>query len=210
MWRLLFPLKYFALHNREKSRIDIFPALVLGAVICIPYIIIPDSNFFEQDGFLDKVMPLSSALTAFYVAALVAVATFSHPDLDREIKVGAIYVVEKGDDGKEKKDFLTRRQFACIIFGYLAFISMVLSVAAAVIVPLSPVPVSSLPDSLGKLSDLIVPWRAINSIGMVLFGVTVAHMMVVTGVGLFYLMERIHDRAPVVLTKKRAKSQDVA
>ncbi len=205
MWRLVFPLKYFALHNREKQRIDLWPTILLAITISAPFVFISGANFFETDGFLDKIIPLSSALTAFYIAALVAVATFSHPDLDKEITIGSIYIVEKSTDGEEKKDYLTRRQFACIIFGYLSFVSMIISVAAAVVVSISLVEIGDLIFSLNNETYFIQTWALINNLGIVAFSLLVSHMMVVTALGLYYLMDRIHDRAPVVLTKKRER-----
>lgn len=204
MWRLLFPLKYFALHNKQKSRIDLWPTLILAALISLPYIIFPGSNYFYNDGLLDKIIPLSSALTAFYVAALVAVATFSHPDLDKVITLGSIYFIEKDERGKEEKDYLTRRQFACIIFGYLAFVSMILSVLAAIVVTTSGQSLPNLTFAIGGSTHDIPSAIAVNWAGIVFFSLLIAHMMVVTGLGLYYLMERIHAREPVVLTKKRS------
>lgn len=205
MWRLVFPLRYFALHNREKSRIDIWATLFMAVLLTTPYLTIPSANYFGGGGFLDKIIPLSSALTAFYIAALVAVATFSHPDLDKEITLGAIYIVEKDEVGNSTKDFLTRRQFACVIFGYLSFLSMIISVGAAVAVTIGTV---TLQDLSLKISDtqIDLPLGMIGNVFWVsAFNLAIGHMMIVTALGLYYLMERIQDREPKILTKKTVR-----
>jgi hypothetical protein len=76
---------------------------------------------FYPNGFIDRLLTLTSALTGFYVAALVAAATFNHPDLDNVIKSGPIALITKDSDGHNISEFLTRREFICTIFSYLAF-----------------------------------------------------------------------------------------
>lgn len=205
MWRLIFPLRYFALHNREKSKIDIWATLFVAVLLTVPYVVLSSSNYFGSGGFLDKIIPLSSALTAFYIAALVAVATFSHPDLDKEITLGAIYIIEKDDVGNSTKDYLTRRQFACVIFGYLAFLSMLVSVASAVAVTIGEVVVQDL-SFVFRGAQIDIPLELIGNIFWIsVFNLAIGHMMIVTALGLYYLMERIQDRDPKILTKKTVR-----
>src|SRR5690349_14365686 len=95
VWRLLYPLRYFRLDNEEKRRVDFWGTLVLAVCIAAPFILIPRAPFFQAGGFLDKLLVLTAALTGFYVAALVAAATFAHPDLDRPMKTGAVTILMK-------------------------------------------------------------------------------------------------------------------
>ena len=61
----------------------------------------PAEYFFSANGFLDKTLLLTVALTGFYVAALVAAATFGHPDLDKVIKDWPVILLVKDVDGKK-------------------------------------------------------------------------------------------------------------
>ena len=204
MWRLFHPLRYFRLRNNEKRHLDFWPTVVLAVIIATPFLFLPGASFFGSGGFLDKLILLTSALTGFYVAALVAAATFSHPDLDKVINAGPIFVVTKDMDGEEVKDFLTRREFACTIFGYLAFAALVLSISAILF------------GSLGNVHRAtIAEWRWIGLFfaapywayvrGVVVFGFSllVAHLAVVTGIGIYYLMDRLHRRDQKVITPKK-------
>src|ERR1700730_2621647 len=107
MWRLLYPLRYFALVNNEKRHIHLCPSIVIAFFLALPFIAMPGAPFFSPNGFLDKLLTLLSCLTGFYVAALVAAATFSHPDLDKTITAGPIALVTKDHDGKRITELLT-------------------------------------------------------------------------------------------------------
>src|SRR5258708_3423171 len=122
MRRLLYPLRYFWIENSEKRRIDVWGTLVLTVLLGAPFIFVHGASFFQSGGFLDKLMGVTAALTGFYVEALVAAATFSHPDLDKVITVGSIALITRDDDGKKISELLTRREFVCTLFGYLAYL----------------------------------------------------------------------------------------
>ncbi len=203
MWRLFYPLRYFSLINREKKQIDFWPTIVIGILIALPFLFVPGAVFFHSSGFLDKILGLTTALTGFYVAALVAAATFSHPDLDKTITVGSIALVRKGEDGKRIQELLTRREFACTIFGYLAFATLLLSVAASVAVALSGASLSTLALTpwIGRIFDP-QNWVYVRGALILAFTLPVAHVMVATSLGLYYLMDRLYRQEPKVTTKK--------
>lgn len=204
MWRLFRPLRYFGLRNREKTTIDVVGTLVLSLLILIPFLLFPEASFFRSGGFLDRLIGLLSALTGFFVAALVAAATFAHPDLDREMTNGAVEM--KVPDGKSYTwQRLTRRELACAIFGYLSFAAFLLSVAAAIIVPIASSTTSPpwfLPS--GWIATLSSYRSGIRVLSMVLVAVPLAHVMTATGLGIFYLMDRLHHRRPVIVSRADA------
>lgn len=192
MWKVLYPIQYFRLSNKEKRRIDVFPTLALALIIAVPFIFLPKSNFFHVDGFLDKILTLTSGLTGFYVAALVAAATFGHPDLDKVIKSGPIALITKDDEGNIVSEYLTRREFACTIFGYLAASTLILSIASAFSIGLSPIDWGF----FGKYSSYC------RAVVIVAFSIWISHITTVTALGLFYLMDRLYRDDPKITTKK--------
>jgi hypothetical protein len=200
MWRLLYPLRYFSLVNAEKRLLDL-SALPLAVLIAAAFWVFPGANFFAASGFLDKVLALTSALTGFYVAALVAAATFAHPDLDKIITVGP--VLEPLGKGKDRiLDPISRRQFACIVFGYLSFASLAMSFVIAVVVTTSVEAKSAIVSSKAAiiLTGVAAPWIRASIVYFLIL--PLAHIVVVTGLGLYYLMERLHSREPKVLATK--------
>jgi hypothetical protein len=212
MWRLLYTLHYFSLTNSEKRHLDAWPTIILGAVIAAPFIFVPNSNFFHEGGFLDKFLVLTAALTGFYVAALVAVATFPNPDMDKIMTVGAVTRTARGNDGKVLREengkpvieMLTRREFACAIFGYLAFSALILSIGAAVFVPLSTANLQATP-LIGPIFGQ--PYNhAIRDCFVFTFSIGAAHLIVATCLGLYYLMVRVYRRDPQIVARKHDRA----
>ncbi|PSC03803.1 hypothetical protein SLNSH_16980 [Alsobacter soli] len=191
MWRLVYPLKYFRLQNSEKKRFDLLPTLLLAALLAAPFLILPGASFFKPNGLLDKLLALTSALTAFYVAALVAVATFSHPSLDKVIRSGPIALITRDDDGHKIQQDLTRREFACFIFGYLSFSALLISIGAAAAVALS--------GTAGAFGEAFL-W--VRSVVIVAFCLALAHLVVATTLGLYYLMDRLYRHDREITSKK--------
>lgn len=202
MWRLLRPLKYFALINREKYLIDIFGALFIGAMIFLPFALVDGAAFFRSGGLLDRIGGLAATLTGFYVAALVAAATFSHADLDKEMEDGAVYRRVHDGEGVSKKERLTRRELACEIFGYLAFASLLFAVTAAISVPIANA-VPNVPswanDQIGDLLIAAHPWA--RQLAMAAASLMLGHILTVTGLGIYYLTDRLHYHTPTVVSQ---------
>ncbi|RAI34437.1 hypothetical protein [Rhodoplanes serenus] len=197
MFRLFYPLRYFRLRADGKVLLDWIPTAILVGCISLPFILF-GGVFFAPDGFLDKTINVTAALGGFYVAALVAAATFAHPDLDKVIKSGPIALVTS-ENGKRISEYLTRREFTCHVFGYLAFASILVSFAAAMAVGLSrnSTIVRHLIDVGGTSLYLTV-----RSIFIVLFSIPIAHIVTVTCVGLYYLMDRLYRHDRTVTTRK--------
>lgn len=203
MWRLLYPLSYLSLTNSEKRHIDLWPTLLLAAIIAAPFAFISHSNFFH--GFLDRTLLLTSALTGFYVAALVAVATFPNDDMDKVITVGAVTRKVKDADGETDTEHLTRREFSCAIFGYLAFSALMISIVSAITIPISVPLVEALRAVrwIGTaFADPYFPYT--RGIVIALVALPIAHLVVATCLGLYYLTGRVYRRDPKVLAKKKA------
>lgn len=208
MWRLFYPLRYFSLVNAEKRHLDLWPTVILATIIATPFIAFPGGVFFAPNGFLDKLLTLSSALTGFYVAALVAAATFAHPDLDKTIKAGPIVLITKETDGQKIAEHLTRREFACMIFGYLAFSAFALSLFAALAIGSSTI---DLADAANwKLIGVLFKpewWLWVRVAVIVVFALMTAHLAVATALGIYYLMDRLYTRDRQIITKKPKREE---
>lgn len=198
MWRLFYPLRYFRLQAEGKAHLDLIPTAILAALIGGPFIAF-GGVFFSPDGFLDKLINVTAALGGFYVAALVAAATFTHEDLDKVIKSGPIALIARGVDGQKISEYLTRREFTCTIFGYLAFSSILVSFAAALAVGLSRN--STIASHLVTFGGDGL-YLTVRSCFVMVFSLIVAHIATVTGLGLYYLMDRLYRHDRTITTKK--------
>lgn len=131
-----FPLRYLSLEDalgRSLYKRDLLGMFLVTVFITAPFILVPGANFFHKDGFVDKAGSFSSVLTGFYVAGLVAVATFPRDKrgLDKTIEVGPVRIRVRRD---EEPVSLSRREYVCAMFSYLAFMSMALTITSIVCV----------------------------------------------------------------------------
>jgi len=203
MWRLFYPLRYFKLLNSEKRRMDFWPTIILAAIIALPFIILPGASFFKTNGFLDKLLLVMSALSGFYVAALVAAATFNHDDLDRVMTFGSVSVIKKSPEGEKIAEPLTRREFVCTIFGYLAFATFVFTLLSSLFVSLSGIDIGLLAkDKWFGFLFTEHHFIYLRDIILFVFSLIISHIAVVTALGIYYFMDRLHRHDQRIITKK--------
>lgn len=205
MWRLLRPLRYFTLRNRAKTTMDVAGALAVALLVVLPFLLVPEASFFRTGGMLDRLIGLMSALTGFFVAALVAAATFAHADLDKVMTSGAVEMRVFDDDGQARWQKMTRRELACAIFGYLSFAGFVFSVAAAIVVSIA----SAAPAAPGFFSpaakSFLTEYREYFRIAaMFCVAIPLGHIMTATALGIYYLMERLHYKKPIIVSMSDA------
>lgn len=205
--RILFtPLRYLRLRD-EKGRLlltrNLLATLSLAALLSLPFLVVSTSNYFHKDGFIDKLGSFSSVLTGFYVAGLLAVATFSAKlgDLDTPMDVGPAILPKAGPE--EEDLHLTRREYVCTIFGYLAFLSLfttLLSISIVILTSGMPL-VTDLDLSVGNRT-IHIDREAFRGVPILLFGVLSAHLAVVTCHSLYYLMDRLYAQKPKLLPER--------
>ena len=177
-------------------------AFGVAALISAPYLLLDSSNYFHKDGFVDKIGTFASVLTGFYVAGLVAVATFPRNEagLDKTIEFGKIILPSAN---RENDEYMTRREYVCAMFGYLAFASLIITTTSIIAVTTS--------DWMNGFSDqtLLFAGQRITFSKICLRSVAVAgcsiilgHVFATTVRGLYYLIDRIYAVAPSPLARK--------
>lgn len=217
---LSYPMRYTTLENEAGSKLykrDVVFVILTTMFLAFPFIIF-DGNFFGVSGLLDRVGTFASVLTGFYIAALVGVASLSPAigDLDEIIVEGPIFApsfeYEIDLEGREKKvetkEKLTRRQYVCSLFGYLAFVSLFLSISSIVAVVLSGIvneeTASKIQASIASWVGWDVNWiptiielcRAILIIG---YALVISHIIATTCHGLYYYIDRIYAKKAEIL-----------
>jgi hypothetical protein len=138
---------------------------------------------FDKDKLIEDVNALMGILVGFYIAALAAVSSFSNENLDQVMKgrPPTLTSVLKGDQITET---LTRRRFLSILFGYCATLAILLYIFGALQIHIA-------------ITQPAAPWAqtALSVAGQVFWGVyvwSISSLLIVTLLGLHYLVERMH------------------
>lgn len=199
MYFFLFSFRYLALRDANGYLVvwrDVPPTLLATIVIGLLFNLGGQTNFFGENGFVDKVGALTGSLTGFYVAGLLAVATFATQSsaLDKPIKVGPIY---RSRSDVSSKIGMTRREYVCSIFGYLAFLSLIQSVASALFAGIA----SEISSKTKGIFIVISKWAidlhdVIRILVECAFILTFVHLMVTSGYGMYYLVFKIYSKEP--------------
>jgi hypothetical protein len=122
-------------------------------------------------------------LVGFYIASLAAVSSFSNNNLDQVMK-GRPPTLTTVRKGEEIKETLTRRRFLATLFGYCATLAIILYIFGVCYAHVTVAPPSAL-------------WArmTLSFFGQVAWGLYVwiiSSLLVVTLLGLHYLVERMH------------------
>ncbi|NML06172.1 hypothetical protein [Sphingomonas sp. G-3-2-10] len=177
------------------------PVSVLCLALSLPFWSIKYSGFFEPAGFLGRVGSITGNLAGFYIAGLVAVAAFAmeRASLDDVIKTGK---VSPDPSSSADRRFLTRREYVCYIFGYLTFCSLAFSILSVL--------ATSIGQPIGKyiygttwlIFEHEVKVKSLaRAISIFLIIAPLAHLLVTTGYGLYYLIEKIYEKTPKLKSK---------
>lgn len=199
MYFFLFPFGYIFLRDARGWPVlirDILPTIIICGAVVTPFSLIPGANFFASGGFVDKAANLTASLTGFYIAGLLAVATFAAQSsaLDTPIKTGKVFRNRKEFDSK---DALTRREYVCSIFGYLSFLSLIISLSSGIVTGLAPGVSSLLNNKSWSVLHVIIDVHKLFSIlCKSAYGIVVAHLLICSGYGLYYLIYKIYAKEP--------------
>lgn len=191
---------YVRLRREDGARViaPLFYISLAGAILFVIFwasISMPKS--FAKDGLVDGLGSITAVLAGFYVAGLVAIATFfrENSSLDDVIENGPA-IINRGTDDEER---LTRRQYVCSIFGFLVALSFFLAISAVVLRVSSP----SISHIFG-ISEVIfcsyeILWTTILEFISVFIWIYLFILQItLTLIGLYYLMDRIYDTRPVL------------
>lgn len=200
---LVFPIRYLKLRDEDDSlaiwRDFIFVFLWTVFLVSL-FTFGKSANFFGASGFVDKIGSLSSSLTGFYIAGLLAVASFSssNSSLDEEIENGKAYI-DHDEDGNPI--FITRREYICYIFGYSAFLSLSISLISALYQAVSPSVFYVFNFTKSCLGYTMYVDQWISAIGKIIYCVILGHLAITTCYGLYYLIHRMYAKQKRILPK---------
>lgn len=172
---LIAPLNYLRIKHPLKRWVDtvppLFGLLVSGGLLWIK----PNFNIFGNSGLVGGIDGLLQSLVGFFITSLAAVATFQ----------GTVFKIDKFFDGDQvllRNAPLTRRQFLCYLFGYLAFISLVIYLIGVIFTALTSTPHAAVREEIRIACKalFLLPYCAL-----------LGHIFGTTLIGLVFLTERL-------------------
>jgi len=178
--KILTPLTFLRLQSPDLRAYQwMIPALLALIGLAVFYLLPVSPPLFTEKGLVNTVNGLLNTLIGFYIAALAAIATFNNVNLDKVMKgrPPTLVTIRQGEKSEEQ---LTRRRFLVMLFGYCAFLSIMLFAFGVVSLLLAP--------SMAKIAWL----PALRLVWLLVYFAMAASLFVVTLLGLHYLIERMH------------------
>lgn len=195
--RLFSPLAYFRIRHSKGKDYDVtssvklwydfyIPLLVAFAVTFMLYKYSVPFAFFSENGVVKQFSQMLSFLAGFYITALAAIASFDRKDLDSPTKGTPLKIYKSAINPKNDKPFgdhtLTRREYLCMLFGYLAFMSINLFLIGVLSELFHPL-----------VAEFIHDYSFTRFVFLFAYLYFLSHIIVTTFIGIFYLSERIHQ-----------------
>ncbi|MCB2073624.1 MAG: hypothetical protein H6917_07875 [Novosphingobium sp.] len=191
-------LVYVRLRRQDGARIfaiELYISIAIALFLVVAWLWLGMPNTFAKDGLVDGLGALSTVLAGFFVAGLVAIATFfrENSSLDDVIEHGPAILNYSTDN----EEYFTRRQYVCSIFGFLVGLSFFLAISAIFLRSFSE-PVSQLlHEKETEIYGISIPWHTCVEFLTVYVWITVfTWQIILTLRGIYYLMDRIYDVRP--------------
>ncbi len=171
--------------KKINQKIPLIFGILSGIIV---YFLPINLNIFGQNGIVSQTNGLLQILTGFFIASLAAVATFQRTELDDVMQGNPPKLpINSGYQFEE----LTRRRFLCLLFGYLSGISIFLYIFGSLATILAPV-----------FQFLVTGSYIYHIISRVLFSTLycsiLGNLLVTTFLGLYFLVDRIHQDSPKI------------
>lgn len=193
VWQLARPLAYLRIRQgdsllKSKSVYDFVLPVVFGTITTFAYHLLPiRPDLLGEGGLLSQVVSLLQLLTAFFIAALAAVATFPGKSLDERLSGGDARLSVWNNEAQDWIDkILTRRQFISYLFGYLSLTSLLLFLCILFAQAIYPSLCVILPAIAAIGTEIVVG---------LFFWIAFWNVILTSLLGLYFLTERLQEDA---------------
>lgn len=178
--RLLRPLLYLKIKHQHKMFYDFYVPCIMSCLALFMCYVLQIS--IEINKLARETNIILGTLPGFYIAALAAIATFKNDSIDGRMDGIDSPQLFSSENGHLQSRPLTRRRFLCLLFGYLAFISIFMCILNILILVFSD-----------AFSYIFLPQYSFLRVSFIFIYVFIfINMIVTTFLGLFYLADRIH------------------
>jgi hypothetical protein len=153
-----------------------------------------DVTVFGASGLISSVVGYLQVVSGFYIASLAAVATFNQENMDKPM-AGKSPVLSVRRRGRMKDEKLTRRRFLCFLFGYLAFLSVLMlfiGIGANLVAP-------AVSQEIDGDFGFYLKWLFAGCYIFVGY-----NLIFTTLLGLYYMTDRIHRKDAAFVSNKEA------
>ena len=177
-------------HPHMKYYVTVLP-LTITLVLSLLYLKYIGAQHAMVDGGLIKTVgDIVMLLPGFFIAALAAVSTFQHGNLDELMDEEQCPTMPLRTQGKVAQTEITNRLFLCSLFSYLTAISFVILVIYGCVSV-----ISKTFDSDRQIVEAILSSypTLIGTAALVILYLFLFASLLVSGIhGLYFLSERIH------------------
>lgn len=176
--RLLAPLRYLAIRNKEKSRYDIYYPLACGFGAWILFwTFTPHLPLFGEGGLLRYTRDFLMMSVPFMVGGLAVVATGLPGDhFDERLRGVTLHL-----DGKP----LTLRRFVCYLLGYLSFLGLLTLIGV--------VAASLLRDNVVAWAQTLVQLAILKLAGTLLLSILLSALVITVFWSLYFLTDVVNN-----------------
>lgn len=172
--KLFKPLHYIAINHHEKRWFDFYIPAILSAIICLILYCLPTPVVLVgKDSLISVVNGILQILSGFYIASMAAVATFNKDGMDD---------VMTGTPPTLKGEALTRRNFLTYLFGYLAFMSILMYFIGGFL-QLAGKSIIQISADIHEIIKYVLVW---------LYMLMISNILTTTVLGMHFLIDRVH------------------
>ncbi|EIO5098534.1 hypothetical protein RGL60_003318 [Vibrio parahaemolyticus] len=195
--KLFKPLDYIRIEHQEKRWFDFGLPVILAAMCAVCLYFLPKPvAYIGKDGVISLVNGILQILSGFYIASMAAVATFQKDGMDDQMEgePPTLKVIKRGE--KVSKN-LTRREFLTYLFGYLAFMSILMYFVGGFIQLAS-----------GNISMFITNMSSeFKHVLVGLYMLIVFNILSTTVLGMHFMIDKIHRPKPKVIDRKKSNAE---
>lgn len=188
---IVLGFSFLRLRNRDLRWYQFwYPTILLLIVIVLQFLYGDKFEMIDRRKIISDINDLMGVLFGFYVAALAAVSSFAHKNLDMSSNYldkniqGSGVTLRNFRQGKTEYEPITRRRFILILFGYCATLSIFLYFFGL------------MSDHIAlsqQLSDLERErWDYLGELLWYFYLWIILSLFVTTLLGLYYLVDRMH------------------
>lgn len=185
------PLKYLHIRSSTEKKVAArraYFSMALAFLFVWGLHLFDNMNLYGNGGLIDRVGDFISTLTGFYVAALVAVATFGpgRPEMDGKMVHGKLHFIKDGE-----KEEISRREYLTALFGYLVALAFALSLTS-IVVAVAGGSFSALSDGISPFGYTISYHSILSYTVALVYFSALFHLVGETSIGLHYLIEKLY------------------
>lgn len=180
--RLARPVLFLSTKGPGLTWFKFVLPIILSLATCLYLYAYPKQLCLFGDGSLaDGIFSFLQILPGFYIASLAAVSTFQGKMLDAPFD-GIPITLKTRENGTKVTKALTRRHFLSLLFGYLSFLSIMLSLYIQILNKTPP---------FVFLSSISLK-NAAECASFFVLSLFFFQLITITLLGLFYLSDRMH------------------